>query len=134
MSIEFPLKEKLTTLGKVIDPKITVELETKYGYIPVSFILDSGADCSMLPKSMAKAIGIDLKSCPSERSYGIEGKGVKVYISSIKIKIRDITSKVRCFFSENEQTPFILGRIDFFRKFNVNFDNKNKKIILIPIK
>jgi len=82
---------------------------------------------------MAEVIEIDLSTCPQSCSYGIEGDGIKVYASQIQIRIGQVELKVRCLFSEKETTPYILGRADVFSRFNIIFDNRNKKIKLTKL-
>ena len=134
MSIEFPLVNKRTRFGIVPDSLIPVEILTKFGYQTLQFILDTGADFTMLPHHMADVMDVDLSTCPQGTSYGIEGDGVKVYASKIQIKIGPVELKVRCLFSKREDTPYILGRADLFSIFNITFDNKNRKVKLIKIK
>ena len=51
--MEFPLLEKKTNLGRIPDVKIPIQLRTKVGYQTVLFLLDTGADFTMLPKHIA---------------------------------------------------------------------------------
>ena len=137
MSIEFPLIEKRTHLGVIPDPKIDILILEKSGYAPYKFLLDTGADCTMMPSSAAEDaedLDIDLNRCPIDRSYGIEGDGVKVYISQITVKIGDYKLTIKCLFSEKETTPYILGRADIFSVFNITFNNQDGKIKLSKIK
>lgn len=133
VSITFPLKDKLTSLGIVPDPKITLLVLTKYGYEPFTFLLDTGADCTMAPASLAEDIGIDLQTCPIVHSWGIEGEGITTYAGKIKVMIGSEELEIKCLFSEKETTPYILGRMDIFSHFNITFDNANKVIILTKI-
>ncbi|MEW6619896.1 MAG: retropepsin-like aspartic protease [bacterium] len=133
MSIEFPLREKRTHLGVIPDPKIDILILEKSGYAPYRFLLDTGADCTMMPSSSAEDLGIDLEQCPIDRSYGIEGDGVKVYLSPITVKIGSHNLTIKCLFSEKENTPYLLGRMDIFSHFNITFDNEQKKLILTHI-
>lgn len=65
---------------------------------------------------------------------GIEGEGISVRISKIDIKIGNTKLQIQCLFSPNETTPFILGRLGIFSRFNILFDNKHKQIKLTKIK
>ena len=134
MYIEFPLLKKITHLGIVSDPKVTISVLTKSGYRFFSFILDSGTDCTMLPRYEAEHIGIDLSLCPKSHSIGIEGQGINGYVAKITIKIGQDSFPIRCIFSEKDTTPYLLGKMDIFDKYNITFDNENEKIIFIPIK
>jgi len=95
VSIEFPLVNKRTSFGIIPDSLIPVEVLTKFGYQPLDFVLDTGADFTMLPHHMAEVIDVDLSTCPQSRSYGIEDDGVKVYVSQIQIKIGQVELKVQ---------------------------------------
>lgn len=133
MSIEYPLPKIRTPLGTVADPTIPIEVLTTSGYRIYDFLLDTGADCTLVPKFMAQLTGVDLSTCKRTHSFGIEGKGVVVYIGIIDIKIAKYHLKIKCLFSEEETTPFILGRMGIFSKFNIFFDNKHKRIKLSRI-
>lgn len=133
MSIEFPLDKKLTTLGEVSDPVIIVDVLTKEGFLPFEFILDTGADCTVLPKHMAELTGIDLSFCKQDRTYGLKNEPLNVYIGNITIRISRYKFPIRCLFTEDDSTSLLLGRMDIFSRFNITFDNKNKKIKLVKI-
>ena len=133
MSIEFPLDKKLTTLGEVPDPVIIVDVLTKEGFLPFEFILDTGADCTVLPKYMAELTGVDLSSCKQDCTYGLKNEPLNVYIDNITIKISRYEFPIRCLFSEDDSTSLLLGRMDIFSRFNIIFDNKNKRIKLTKI-
>lgn len=133
MSIEFPLSNVDTKFGIIPTPLLTISVLTKFGYQSYQFLFDTGADFTMLPRYTAEDIGINLKTLPHTHSYGIENKGIKVYIGNIKIKLGAEELKIKCLFSEKDTTPFLLGRIDIFSHFNIIFDNKHKKVTFIPI-
>jgi predicted aspartyl protease len=129
LSIEFPYEKKRTYIGEVVVPKVTVEIFTKDGYRKFKFLIDTGADCMMLPRYAAKYIGIDLKSLEKKRSKGIEGHGINVYIGKIKVRIGGEEFKARCLFSERDDTPFLLGRLDIFDRFDIIFEKDKVKFI-----
>jgi len=128
--MKFPLSEKPTKFGRIPDSKVPVALHTIRGPVLLNFLLDTGADFTMLPKHLASEMGIDLARCPTDRSFGIEGKGMKTYLSAILISIGPHRFTVRCLFAEREDVPYILGRADLFDRFSITFDNRRKKIIL----
>ncbi|MBN1673244.1 MAG: retroviral-like aspartic protease family protein [Kiritimatiellae bacterium] len=134
MSIAFPLLNKRTSLGIIPDCLIPVEVLTRFGYQALEFVLDTGADFTMLPRHMADVIGIDLAACPHDRSRGIEGHDFRVYPSRISIRIGGTEIDVRCLFSDKETTPYILGRADVFSAFNILFDNRNRTVKFLRIR
>ena len=64
---------------------------------------------------------------------GIEGSGVPAQLAEITLRIGDVEFAVPCLFSSNEDCPYLLGRMGFFSRFNITFDNRRKKIVLEEI-
>ena len=131
--IEFPLPEKRTRYGPLPDPKIPVLVRTRDGYRAYRFLLDTGADFSMVPFSMAEDLGIDVSGCPTDHCTGIEGRPLLVYHARIDLRIGEVELSLRCLISESDTTPFVLGRADLFSRFSITFDNRQKKICLSEI-
>ena len=124
MSVEFPFGTKVISLGRIADPVIPILVRTQRGYLPFDFLIDTGADCSMIPASIAETeLGVRLSQCPQDLFFGIEGTGVRVYRGSLSLKIGTHPLRVRCVFSTHEHCPLILGRMDVFRHFSITFDN-----------
>ena len=133
MRADFPLQHKSSDLGTIPEPIVPIEILTKYGFQRFDFLVDTGADCSMMPKSMAKIIGMELKELSTMHFGGIEGKTVETFIARMTIKITKKPIQVTCALSSNDQCPFILGRKDIFNRFDILFDNKNDKIVFTEI-
>lgn len=131
--IEFSLQEKRTRFGLIADPKITVFVRARSGIYPFRFLLDTGADFSIIPFSMAEDLGIDLAQCPMDHCSGIQGHPLRVYHTRLVVRIGDVELTLRCLISESDTTPFLLGRADLFSRFNITFDNERKKIFLAAI-
>lgn len=134
MSLIYPLNDVQTSLGIIPEPIIPVQVLTFEGYRSFDFLLDTGADCTMLPAYVAEILRIDLKKARRAHSMGIEGEGIPVRIHEMDIKIGNHKLRIKCLFSPNETTPFILGRLGLFSHFNILLDNKHKRIKLTKIK
>ena len=129
MPVEFPIGTKVIALGRVTDPVIPVLLKTPHGLLPFDFLVDSGADCSMIPASIAETeLGITLSQCPQDILFGIEGRGVRVYRGALSLRIGPYPVRLRCVFSTHEHCPLILGRMDLFHHFSITFDNRRHVI------
>ncbi len=133
MSIEYPYRYKESPFGRLPDPLITLLVQTWYGWQPFDFLVDSGADVSMVPKSMADWVGVELKGLNRHRSYGIEGKGLNVHEGSLMIRLGNVDVKVPCLYSSQENTPLLLGRAGIFDHFTLIFDNHHKLICFRPL-
>lgn len=133
-SIEFSLRKVKTDFALIVDPTIPVELLTLNGFTPFDFLLDTGADATLLPRSMAKILGINLRELPKERMFGIESAGgVQAYRGKVTFRIAKHIFSATAFFSASDACPLILGRADFFDHFSVTFDNRHSKLILARI-
>ena len=64
---------------------------------------------------------------------GIEGRPILVYQGRLDVLIEHVGLSLRCLISESDATPFLLGRADFFSRFNITFDNSRRKIVLAEI-
>ena len=112
-------------------PSIPVSLKGKES-IDVVTLLDSGADVSVIPKSFAEIIGLDLDGNKSH-AEGIGGKvetiDSKMYIN-IKKGHENYTFQIPVKVIPDDHTPIILGREGFFNKFIISFDQYELKVSL----
>jgi predicted aspartyl protease len=133
VSTEFPLDEIETPYGRVVDPTVVLQLKTPDGYRTFNFVVDSGADYTVLPGSFAEELGVDLTEAPRMDLCGVAGIDVPARLADITFRIGDSDVTVPCLFSSNQDTPYLLGRMGFFSRFNVLFDNRRKMIVLETI-
>ncbi len=133
MSFEFPIGEIATEYGPLSDPTIWLPVRTFDGHVLLQFLVDSGASFAMLPWTMAGVLGVDLAGARERVARGIEGHGVAARVGEITVTIGDVELTVPCLFSSNEECPYLLGRLGFFSRFNITFDNRRKKIVLEAI-
>jgi hypothetical protein len=85
-------------------------------------LVDTGAVISVFTKSWCDALGLELKkgSCVK---LGTAGKSkFRVYIHTVDMQIDDeVLSDIHVGFREEEKGTSLLGRIDVFDSFEVNF-------------
>jgi hypothetical protein len=93
-------------------------------------LLDSGADILMIPYSVGETIGIEFDISTRGEVQGI-GEGTVPYIlGQVSIKIENFEIKARIGWALIEEVPFILGRLDIFKKLAVEFREFENKILL----
>lgn len=129
--IEFPFeKSHSRTLGRILRPIVGVTIVGPKQNVNVFMLLDSGADISLIPYSVGETIGLKLDMANRGEVQGI-GEGSLPYIlSQVKFKIEDIEIPVRIGWALIEEIPFILGRLDVFQRFAVEFREFENKILL----
>ena len=95
-------------------------------------LVDSGADCSIIPKGLAEVLNLNL-SGQTQDSYGIAGS-IKCIQSSVKIVFRQNHEKyelsIPLLVSSDDSCPIILGRRAFFDNFKIVFDTKHETVVL----
>lgn len=127
--VEFPLSPIKSKEGIVPEPIIPIQIKTKEGFQFYDFLVDSGADFTLLPYSLAKLIGINLKKTKKAMTQGIEGKGIITFQSSITIKIGKWEDTIRCAFASHDHIPLLLGRLDVFSIYNITFHARKQAIL-----
>jgi hypothetical protein len=95
---------------------------------PLVALVDSGADSSLFPGSIAALVGVDLASC--SKVQGMTAGGVSqrsIAPSPLVGECCGKTMDLNAAFEPN--LPIILlGREDFFLHFKVVFDQRNRRM------
>jgi len=96
--------------------------------LPFYAHVDSGADESLFPASLAFEIGIDLKKGKKGKSVGIGKIEIPCYTHKVTLYFYKFDFQVEIDFAENHQIA-LLGRKGFFDLFKrVSFHEKKKHI------
>ena len=137
MTLSFRYKRVRRPSGvEVKSPSIPITLSGNGGKWDFIALVDSGADISAIPKSVAELLGLDL-SGKTEEAAGIGGV-VPAIQTNISLEIQkgheqySIQLPLKVIISDYE-FPVLLGRAGFFDKFIITFDQRNEKILLKKI-
>lgn len=136
MAISFRYKTIKRPDGTLVkSPSIPIELAGKERFETVA-LLDSGADISAIPLSIAEILGLDL-SGEKTSAYGIGGK-----VDSIQTKMNVLIEKGHEHYNfqipvkvilDGYDFPVLLGRMGFFDKFMISFNQDKEKVSLKKI-
>lgn len=110
-------------------PRPLIEIEIDQVGI-VLFVIDSGADYTTLPKRIGKEAGVDFTKAKKTTSECAHGDTVVSYIAPINVLIRNEELTLTANFIEDGGEPALLGRYDFFDRFEITFDEANQEVIL----
>jgi len=127
--LTFPYQYKQIEFGKVFNPYIPVSVRARWGWQNLWFLVDSGADTTMLTLSLANQLGLKINKNKRSRLFGIGEKSVCAYPGKIDLKFKNVIISARCYFIDTEDSTLLLGRLDIFDKFNIFFDSTNQKIV-----
>src|SRR3989344_1246487 len=123
--------EEIPGYGRIFRPYVPVQLKTKEAsWKSFDFIVDTGADVTMLPYYMLTLLDIDKNKLEEYEFVGIGGNSVTSWKTTITIKIGTWQLNVRAAFASDNLTPLLLGRADTLdSNFSWLFDVQQKKII-----
>ena len=129
MFMRFPYEKKWIEEGELVDPRVVIGLKTKFGFLKVKFLVDSGADVTTLP-IVPYAELFDFKRSLKDKVKigGIEGSGVIAYPCGLTIGMGGRRFRMRCYLIESKVDP-LLGRLDFWNLFSIAFDNKTRETV-----
>lgn len=128
MSIEFSYQYKIIAEGKIPEPIIQLPVKTKVGMSMIDFLVDSGADTTIVPLVWSEIFGFKIDNRKPDWITGVEGGRITAYPGEIEIKIGQEKNKIRCLFVTSNILP-LLGRLDLWERFSIIFDNKRQKIV-----
>lgn len=123
MSFQFPYQYGFIDNRKIPYPVVPVQLSTIRGLRTYSFIMDTGADTMTLPHYMITLLGIQKNTLAKGVMQGIGSNRVAVWETTIEIFFCKKTLALRCSFTDNDTTPFLLGKEGIFDRYTVTFDN-----------
>ena len=99
---------------------------------PLLALVDSGASISLFTAEVAELLELELTAGTPTTLVGIKD-GVDAYVHAVNCTIGWYSCNCRIAFSEELTTDFqILGRLDFFEKCTVLFDETDQKLYLTP--
>lgn len=104
-----------------------------WGPISYRFLIDTGADFSLVPRRLAEQVGIAWDTLPETRVAGVEQEGIVARLGRLPIQLESIQLAVRCLFLDTPRAPFVLGRADFLDRFVLTVDHREQRIVLTEI-
>ena len=130
MEIEFDFKEEKSRIfGPILRPVARIILINGNIEFPEHVYVDSGADVTLISKSVGDTLGFKIESTDNITEIkGIGERGVPIIIKKLKIKLGEKLFDARIAWALIEEVPLLLGREDVFNLFEINF-KKNSKIV-----
>lgn len=118
--------------GPVRRPIIPALLIGPKQSLSFSFVLDSGADISMIPYSVGEALGLSVEGAPRGECKGI-GEGLVAYrLCTVRVRFQHIEIPIRVAWSTLDESPLLLGRLDVFDQLDIEFRQRTNAILLRP--
>ncbi|MBU0489641.1 MAG: retropepsin-like domain-containing protein [Bacteroidetes bacterium] len=111
-------------------PQYSVTLRNKDSDIAISMLVDSGADCSLIPKSIGETLGLHLADAETIQLAKCVGGTVRYVLRNIEFFIDEqpFTAPV-AWVQDEECTDVILGREVIFDLFDIEFKQADEVIL-----
>ncbi len=127
--IEFDYRKEISSvLGEIYRPIAKIQLKGDKGWISEFMYVDSGADFTLIPYRLGKFLGFIHEDGEIHEIHGINGT-VPVVFKTISTKLGNHEFQMRAAWSQLEDVPLLLGRLDVFDQFDITFRQNNKKVI-----
>lgn len=130
MEIEFDFREEISKIfGPIKRPVVEVIFKHKGKEILEYPYVDSGADISLIPKSVGDFLGFEIEKTDTITEIkGIGEHGIPIIIKRVMMEIGDKQFETRIAWALIEEVPLLLGRTDVFNFFTISFTRNIKTI------
>ena len=120
--------------GEVWVPFAHIQLEDSTGKLhALSLQIDSGAVVSLLSRSVAELLEIDLKKGHRVELGSVGGAATVAYVHSIEtVFVERMRFPVRFAIADTENVPNLLGRLDVFDQLQLDFDATLNQTHIMP--
>jgi len=128
--IEFPFIEfESESLGRILKQFALVTLINGKNRQEVVMLIDSGADVTLISKRRGKRLEFEPPQQDETKSLGGIAGSIPIVYRNLEIKIGGEIFSLKTAWAQVENVPSVLGRVDMFDKFDIEFKQKDKKVI-----
>jgi hypothetical protein len=126
VTISFPcLVYRHETLGDIIQPYASVILRAGSHSFVGEFLIDSGADISLIPRGVGELLGLTSGEGEINDLGDLQATLPAVY-REVEMQIGEERLQVRLAWALTEDVPLILGRLDVFDFFDIEFRQRER--------
>jgi len=130
MEMEFSYREERSRLtGVIYRPVAKIEFRSSVGWVPEWIYVDSGADITLIPRSLGDLLGFEISTEAIQEIWGVGESRIPVIIQNIGIKLGGHVFDSRVAWALIEEVPPLLGRMDVFDEFEIIFKQNEKKVV-----
>jgi len=134
MPVRFAYQRTRSTIYRTLfRPVARVYLRASRGpWLPHVMLVDSGADFTLLPRTIGQILGLRKSSADQwHRAGGVTGE---IWVTMRRMRMRigphEFTADVG--WAQEDGTPLLLGRADVFELFDVRFRQSDRVVDFLP--
>jgi len=130
MIVEFPYQsEKSKLFGTMLRPVAVVKLKQADRVVPVEMYVDSGADVTVIPRRLGEFLGFVIEQGEISEICGIGDAVVPIIVKNTRMNIGEREFDARIAWAMINDVPPLLGRLDVFDRFDIEFKQNEKKVL-----
>lgn len=129
--MEYNFEPRITeSFGQILEPVIPVRIMGPQADVELFMLIDSGADVSLIPFSIGELLGLQVDLGNRREASGVGEGAVPYILSETRLRIAEAEVPARIGWALIDEVPLILGRLDVFRQFSIEFREFENKIIV----
>ncbi len=124
------------SFGEVWVPVAVVQLQTTRGtFSSVLPFVDSGSVISLLRRSVADELGLQIDSGRQIALHNVAGSQTEAYVHELTLRFAANERTIRAPFAiaTRETVPNLLGRLGVFEQFELWFDPRKHRTYINPV-
>lgn len=125
-------REESNIFENVLRPRLSIDIYSEFlsDWITIDDVLaDTGADLSVLPKSLGVLIVGDIREGKKYRVTGLAGHSKYIYLHRLATRIGRKKIKAAFAIAVTDDIPPTLGRIDALDKMNIEYQKGRRMVI-----
>ena len=130
MRYVFSYKAKKTGPEKRVSrPYAEVWLDVQGRKLSFDFLVDSGADRTVINQPLGLALGFEVLSGETPVSLGGVGGVASGYLRDLSLWIGEVQITTEIIWVQSDRVPLLLGQRDVFDRFDITFSKSEEKIV-----
>ena len=132
-ALTYPYLYKRIDFGRIFNPLVNLSVKAKWGWQPLWFLVDSGADTTMMTLQLGLKLGLSANQEQQTSLFGIGKKRLPAYPGKISLKLGEYEIQTRVYFIKAVESTLLLGRLDIFDRFNITFNSQTQHVVFQPL-
>ena len=126
---EFPFEEVETARGTVLRPRAVVRLIGPAESLLVRFLVDTGADTTLVTWQTGQYLGLVVSPDESPYSLGGISGSLPCYLRNLEVELGDQRFLCPVMWALSDDLPNLLGREVVFDRFHIEFRQSERRIV-----
>ena len=116
-------------LGATWVPTATVEIKYQKLLLSCEMLVDTGAYLRMIPYQIGTELGLTISEDGILEAGGTGGASIPHVVKEVELRIGGNFIHARIGWALTDEVPLLLGRLDVFDEFDIEFSQSRRKTI-----